>query len=351
MKILVLCLPGIGDALMATPMVRVLKKEFPKAEIDIACMFEGVRYVFKNNPYINNVRLLSLYKENRVMGVLRVLLLRKHRYDLSILAFPAFRREYHVVQWLIGAKQRISHKFQRGHWSEFNFLDTTLIPVDEEEHHVTNNLNLLKPLGVDWLVHYKAKDLNYDLYLNKEDKEFGKKYINDLDWSKNKIIGIHPGSINSKLGVQKRWPVNNFAELIKKLIKKGNKILIFIGPDEIEVGLKLYNLIGNEKDCKLLNNLKFNQSVGVLSQIGLLIGNDNGFAHIANALGVKSIILFGPTNMKWCSPYNKNICSIIRKSKSEPWFRNDIKVTDPPADAKSGMEAISVRDVLETLKL
>lgn len=349
MKILVLCLPGIGDALMATPMVRVLRKQFPKAEIDVACMFEGVRYVFQNNPNVNNVRLLSLYKENRVIGVLRVLFLRRYNYDLSILAFPAFRREYHLVQWLIGAKQRVAHQFSKGFWSEFNFLDTIHVPVDEEEHHVINNLNLLTPLGVEWSKNYQPANLNYDLLLSKEDIEFGKKYINELGWTKDIVVGIHPGSINSKLGILKRWGVNNFSELAKTLIKKGKKVFIFIGPDEIEVGKKLYELIGNTNDCKLLNNLRFNQSVGVLSQIDLLIGNDNGFAHLANALKVKSIILFGPTNTKWCAPFNKSICKIIRKAPFDPWFRNDIKVDDPPKNAKSGMEAIKVNDVLDVL--
>ena len=41
MKVLVLCLPGIGDALMATPMIRVLREECPSATIDVACMFGG----------------------------------------------------------------------------------------------------------------------------------------------------------------------------------------------------------------------------------------------------------------------------------------------------------------------
>ena len=53
MKILILCLPGIGDALMTTPMIRILKKEKPNAQIDVACMFGGVQYVFKNNKYVN----------------------------------------------------------------------------------------------------------------------------------------------------------------------------------------------------------------------------------------------------------------------------------------------------------
>ena len=53
MKILIFCLPGIGDALMATPMIKIIKEEIPESQIDIACMFDGIAYVFKNNPLIN----------------------------------------------------------------------------------------------------------------------------------------------------------------------------------------------------------------------------------------------------------------------------------------------------------
>lgn len=349
MKILVLCLPGIGDALMATPMIKVLRKEMPKAQIDILCMFGGVKYIFKNNPYVNKVYYVSLYKQNKLLGLKRLLPFRNNKYDASILCFPAFRKEYHLVQRIIGAKQRIAHAFKTGYWTEFNFLDTDLISVDEEEHHVINNLNLLKPLGINWDKKYSPSDFKYDLNIDKKDINFGKKYIKKLGWVKNSIIGIHPGSINSPIGILKRWPEKNFAALVKYLIRKNNKIIIFIGPDELDVGEKLFKLINNDGDCILLNSLKFNQSIGILSQIDLLVSNDNGFAHLANALNVKSIILFGPTNMIWCSPYNKKICQIIRKASFEPWFSNDIKVDDPPKGVISGMDAISVEDVLALL--
>lgn len=350
MKILVLCLPGIGDALMATPMVKVLKEQIPESHIDVACMFSSVAYLFKNNDCVDNVFFLNMYKKRKIAGARQALPLVLKRYDISILTFPAYRREYHWVQWFIQAKKRIAHKFKKGYWSEFNFLDTNLIPVDENEHHVINNLNLLNALEIYWEDKYKKEQFKYDFKLDDEDVRFGKDYIKSLGWDKKLIVGIHPGSIDSRVGVLKRWPIENFASLAKKLIERNKKILIFIGPDEADLGLQLEEIIGDKKNCKLIDNLKFNQSVGLLSQIGLLISNDNGFAHLANALRIKSIILFGPTNVKWCAPYDKTISKTIRKADFEPWFRNDIKVTDPPKGAKSGMEAISVDSVLSLLR-
>lgn len=351
MKILILCLPGIGDALMATPMIKVLRSEMPEVQIDVACMFEGVRYVFKNNPYINNVFYLHIYKQNKIKGLKEVWSLRENKYDVSILSFPAYRREYHLVQRIIGAKKRISHRFKKGYFLEMNFLDTDLIFFDENEHHVPNNLNLLKALGIEWERKYKKKNFTYDLILDKEDTEFGKRYFKNLEWNANQIVGIHPGSINSPAGILRRWPAENFIELIKKMIReKGKKVVIFAGPEERGVGIKINDTVNDSKNCQLIQNVSFGQVLGILNQISLLITHDNGFAHLGNALKREEIVLYGPTNMNWTAPYNKSLCKLIRKADFEPWFRNDIRVTDPPKDAKSGMESITVEDVLKTLK-
>jgi ADP-heptose:LPS heptosyltransferase len=347
MKILILCLPGVGDALMATPMVKVLRKAFPKIQIDLLCIFEGVSHVYKNNPYVDKVFLVSLYKQKKILGLKRLTPFRNKKYDVSILCFPAYRKEYHLVQWFIGARKRIAHKFSKGYFSEFNFLDTILIPFDEDEHHLINNLNLLKAMGVDWRrKNSKKSDFKYDLKLDKEDIEFGKEYIKNLKWKDKQVIGFHPGSVNSPMGLMRRWPIKNFALLGKHLIKKGKKIIIFAGPEELEIGIKLKNLIHDPKNSHLVHDTKFNQSVGILSQVNLLITNDNGFGHLANALKIKTILLVGPTNQKWCSPYDKKYCKIIRKAKFNPWFRNDLKADDPvPSGIKSGMEDITVEDV------
>src|SRR3989344_3920006 len=247
MKILILCLPGIGDALMVTPMIRILKKEMPKTQIDVACMFEGERYVFKNNKYVNKIHLLKIFNENKILGALRVLKLRQENYDVSILAFPAYRRDYHIVHWLIGANKRISHTFSHGYYSDLNFLDTNLLPFNPQQHHIENNLNLLQFLGIDWKKKYKAKsNLYYDFKIDRKDREFGKKYIKDLGWQKSKKIAFQPGSKNSRAGILRRWPITNFAKLGKLLISKQKKIMIFVGPDALQLGDELSHLINDK---------------------------------------------------------------------------------------------------------
>lgn len=348
MKIAVLLLPGIGDSLMATPMIRVLKKNFPKAQLDVLCMFKTVQYVFKNNKNVDNVFYLPLYYENRLKATRDLFSYRAKKYDISILGFPAFRKEYHVVQWLLGAKKKIAHEFKKDYFKELNFLNTNLIKVDENVHNVINNLNLLNALSIDWTRDKNSKSLEYDLNLDREDLLLGKKYIEELGWKNNYLVGLHPGSIQSKAGVFKRWPVEKFIELAKVLISQNKKVLIFCGSFELDLGKQIIDGV-NSENCRLVENTTFGESLGILKNLKLFISNDNGFAHLANALRVKSIVLFGPTNPLWCAPYNKKYCLSIRKAKFTPWFRNDIKVTNPPQGVTSGMDKITVGDVVKEM--
>ncbi len=349
MKVLILCLPAIGDALMATPMISLLKKKKPEIAIDIACMFEGVRYIFANNKNVDHVYKLSLYNENPSKGLIQLVSLRKNKYDVSMLIFPSYRREYHIAQWLIGAKKRIAHRFQTGYHSECNFLDTDLITVDEKVHNMFNNLNMLKAFNIDWRKEIIKEEIKYDFKLNKTDINFGEKQIAQLGWRQNDIIGIHPGSTKSPAALLRRWPVENYAQIIKFLIvQKKKKVLIFSGPDEIDVGKKLHTLVNNPNNCKLINNLKFNDALGLLNQVNLLICNDNGFGHLAVALNKKIITLWASTNEKWSLPYNKKLVTLIRSKESKPWYRYDLK-RYVPKDAVGGMEMITVNEVMHAI--
>lgn len=348
MKIAVLCLPGIGDSLMATPMIRLLRAKYPKARIDLICMFGGVAYCFKNNSNITTIYTLSLYNAPLISGIFEILKLRKNKYDISVLAFPSYRREYHIVQFLLGAKRRISHVFTKGFWHEWNFLDTERVAVDEKVHNVVNNLNLLMPLGINW--RNEKVHLMYDLILNDEDDKFGRNFLKELKWIGKNVVGIHPGSINSPAGVYKRWSLKNFAALVKELIKNKKRVLIFVGPFEIDLGKKISDLVDDTRNCKIVTHTSFGQSLGILKHIDALISNDNGFAHLANGLQVPEIVLFGPTNPLWCCPIDTRFTTIIRKATFIPWFRNDMKVTHPPAGIHSGMNSISVDDVLTAIQ-
>lgn len=349
MNIAVLCLPGIGDALMATPMVRVLKRAIPAAQIDVICMFAGVAYVFNHNPHIRTVHRLRLYHQSLLTGLSEVLPIRKNAYDCSILAFPSYRREYHLVHTFIGAKKRIAHRFDHGYLPECHFLNTDLIAVDETVHNALNNLNLLSALGIKENV--RQTGMVYDCILDKKDEAYGKTFFSRLQWNPRDTIGVHPGSIDSKAGMYKRWPVKRFGTLIRYLINKKKKnVLVFLGSFEADLGERIALEVSDTQHCRILDGCTLGEAIGILSKVRLFISNDNGFAHLANALRVPSIVLFGPTNPAWCAPIDTRLAQCIRTTRFAPWFRNDMKVTNPPKDARSGMEEITLSEVIEKIE-
>jgi len=353
-KILIFCMGGIGDTLMAFPMIKKLKQSYQNFQIDVACMFEGSAYACRGNSDINEAIHLPLYN-NFFGGIWRSVGLRKKKYDISMLTFPAYRREYHLVQWFVGAKKRFAHRFKKGFLSELHFLNTGLIDVDESVHNLINNLNLLdlfmeNKIGNTGKNGNAKKDdtLEYSLVLNNEDREFGERFIKEIGWEKENIIGIHPGSTNSPAALLRRWPADRYVEVIKFLKEKTRaKVLIFLGREESGLVKGFQSL--EDDSCKLIYGNGFGKTLGILSQIKLLICNDNGFGHLAVALKKPIVTLWASTNDKWSLPYGKDLVTLIRPPNFTPWYRYDLKRRKPNL-VEGGIDRIQTEEVIDCLR-
>jgi len=112
MKILILALSGIGDALMFTPALQLMRKELPDAQIDALVMFKGVKDMYERNPDLNNVYHFDFIKEGPFRSLKYVLSIR-HRYKVSINVYPSNRIEYNLINFLVGAEKRVAAKYLR----------------------------------------------------------------------------------------------------------------------------------------------------------------------------------------------------------------------------------------------
>lgn len=168
-NILLFCLPGLGDTLMFTPVIRILRKKYPDCQIDALTMFPSSRDILANNPFIDTVYMHEFLTKSLADALSCIVSLRKRRYDCSVLAYPAYRREYHLLQYAVGAQKRIAHRFPKGFLSQLHFLNTDTVPVDEHEHNVRNNLRLLEGFGIHWHTIGNDTDIQYDIFLKKDD--------------------------------------------------------------------------------------------------------------------------------------------------------------------------------------
>ncbi len=139
------------------------------------------------------------------------------------------------------------------------------------------------------------------------------------------LVGLLPGA---EFGPSKRWPVERFGELARALRKRigGARLVVLCGPKEVWLAVRVYEeaagaapVVGADLDLAGL--------AGVLSRLDLLVTNDSGPMHLAAALGVPCVALFGPTDPertrpsgeghevlytgRWCSPCFRRRCPLL----------------------------------------
>ena len=151
MKILVISLAGIGDTILATPLIHELRANFPDARIDALVRWPGARDILAGSPWLNNVYQKDLAQEGRLKSLRFLHGLRQTGYDVSINTHPQSRREYRVVARIIGARRRISHRYECSGLVDRMLVNETL-PQDYQKNSVDMNLDVLPLLGAKPLV-------------------------------------------------------------------------------------------------------------------------------------------------------------------------------------------------------
>jgi lipopolysaccharide heptosyltransferase II len=299
MKILIIALSGIGDALMFTPALKLLRNSLPDAEIDALVMYRGAKEIFESNPNLNETIHFNFLEEGSVKS-LKFLLQLRNKYNATINVYPSNRKEYNLISFFIGAKQRAGIVYLRTHNSNLGFLNNIRVLENDTVHNVVTNIKMCEAL-----VGKKFKEeppLEYPIA--EKDIKYDDKYLSDLQILKNElVIGFHPGCATLKNHIKRRWEPEKFAELAKKLIANHSaRILIFGGPDEKELKEQISSLINSDKVI-VVNAESITKSTAILKRCNLFITNDSSQMHIAAALGLKVIAIIGPTNQKYIYPW------------------------------------------------
>jgi heptosyltransferase-2 len=177
---------------------------------------------------------------------------------------------------------------------------------------------LAKISGIKNIYKYGILKKNVDIYLNA--LEQNKRWLQDPNLSsQTKIIYPQNNSKNNNQiiigigssGPTKKWPTENYIELIKKINNKNIKFYLAGGNNEIEnqIANKIINEI-KENRIESLCSLSIEEIMPIINSSKLYIGNDTGFMHLSAGLNIPAIGLFGDTPLSYAK-YNKNIFPII----------------------------------------
>jgi ADP-heptose:LPS heptosyltransferase len=141
----------------------------------------------------------------------------------------------------------------------------------------------------------------------------------------------------------KRWPVNSFVELTRKLLAETDfHVVVLAGPDD--KFCEVFNEIQDERFHNLQGKTSLKESMTVLAHSKLCIGNDSGMNHIAEAYGVPCLTLFGPTDPLFgFAPHGSNSRYISKDMFCKPCSTTG--KTPCYRDRHYCMEEISIEEV------
>ena len=239
-KILVISVAGIGDTLLATPLLRALREQFPAALIDVLAMWPGSRDILEGNPCVNTIHQQNFFTEKALMNLKFLWRLRKARYDVTINTYPQSKTVYRVIARLINAPRRLSHRYEN-----YSRLDDWLTNLTIEEdytlHCIENNLNLLKLLGSP----LGSKSHEPELFFSTAEIKWAEEFACKNQLRERTVLGIHAGSGKTKNLILKRWPVDYYIQLVQKLLAgyPALTVLLFGGPEEKEDNEKILQSI------------------------------------------------------------------------------------------------------------
>jgi len=313
-KILIINPFGIGDVLFTTPVIKAIKNSYPASFIAFWCN-ERVKDVLKNNQNIDKIFALSrgdikrISQQSRFMGTKKFLGLlsglKKERFDISF-DFSLDHR-YSLISKLTGIKRRIGFNYKK----RGRFL-TDKIDIDgyHSKHAVEYYLDLLKFIGVE------AKDKNLELSVPDSDKIKIKNIlanagINDKDL----IIGIAPGAGASwgQDAALKHWPAGSFAQLADKVKSELGAKIILLGDEREKAIAETIVKAMKSEPLDLAGRTSLEDLAAIISNLHILVTNDGGPLHIAAALRIKTVSIFGPVDEKVYGPYPASDKHIVVK--------------------------------------
>ncbi|MBI4845694.1 MAG: glycosyltransferase family 9 protein [Candidatus Omnitrophica bacterium] len=262
-RILIVRNDRIGDLILSTPAIRALKETFPGAQIDLFIK-QYTKDLVAGNPNVNK---LIIEGKDDLVG----------NYDLALALHPGFKQN------MLLFKSKANIRVGYAGWGGGFFL-THKVKDDRDKrirHEVESALEITANIGA------KTKDKRLEVSVLREGEEFADKFLKDNSLF-GKIIVIHPGARQDYI----RWEKHGFAEVADKLIIE-HKVKIVLSGNESEKGLvEEVAFLMKEKPVMAVG-LKLTELVSLLKRADLFIGNSTGPMHIACALGIAVVAIFG----------------------------------------------------------
>jgi heptosyltransferase II len=279
-NILIVRTDRIGDVVLTTPVIRALRKHFPSARITML-VAQATRDLVEGNPSLSEVLVddrAGLHRGPR--GFLKLVsTVRNKAFDCAIIFHT--KRRTNLLCFLAGIPDRVGYANNK-----FGFLLTRPLTDTRhlgEKHESEYCLDVLRAMGIGG-----EGAPEFYLPLQKSAEEWVEQFLRIQKIERRDLIAIHPGASCPT----KQWTSKRFAELMAELRQRYGSQFVLIGADNIkpvcaEIAAKVPFPV-----IDLAGKTSVGQTVSLLKRCRLLISNDSGPVHLADALGTPVISIF-----------------------------------------------------------
>jgi lipopolysaccharide heptosyltransferase III len=299
-RALVIKLRHHGDVLLASPVVSVLKKSAPQAEID-ALVYADTAPMLSLHPALDQLfvvdrqwkRLGPLTQFSREKTLLDAL--RARRYDLIVHLTEHWRGAW--LTRLCGARWSVAPAVPgRGRFWQRSFTHLVRQPRGAPRHVVESNLDALRRLGMHPDVDSRALVLEPGSSAEQEVKAL----LGQSGLANKSFVHVHPAS----RWQFKCWPAAKMATLIASLQASGWQVVLTAAPDERELAMvEAIQSQLQQPARSFAGQLSLKQLGALTARARLFVGVDSAPMHIAAAMGTPVVALFGPSGEKHWAPW------------------------------------------------
>lgn len=336
-RILIRATNWIGDMVMSLPAIEAVRDIFPSGTISVLAK-PWVIPLINHNPVVD--RVIPFQKgRGPIHGVIEIVrvsrLIRRMRFDLAILFQNAF--EAALITYLGGIKYRLGYDTDGR-----RFLLTHAVTKDKqtrERHHVEHYISLLRAVGWD------AKTKDPVLSINERDGDsIQSLLLSEGIEEDDLLIGLSPGAV---FGPAKRWPPERFAAIGDWAVERwGAKIVLLGGPGEQGICALLAEHM-KRAPFNVCGRTTLRQAMALIKRCRFFVTNDSGLMHVAAALDVPTIAIFGSTNHVATGPRNPKARIVRRNLHCAPCLKRECPIN---YDCMTGIEPEDVWKEMEILK-
>ena len=287
---------GMGDMVIYLPYIHAISKKYQTPVSILVKENSRANELLFNDEHIDEVIILDRSYNNRgnhdgLSGFFKLSKeLEKHKFDKVFIYNGSLR--YLLISKLAGIKSISQYPLFR---KKDNIVTSAKIFTENELNTIVST----------------QPELQIDKEKSKKiESEFSKNI-------KHICLGI------SASGLTKRWHIKNFIKLCVQISeKKPSKFYLAAGHNDQDLIKEILNSkIG--KNCISFKDLKISETLPIIKNCDLYIGNDTGWLHIASALGIKSVALFMDSPVQAYGKYSNNINIIIPEGETEETTTHD----------------------------